>query len=333
MIRPRHAKIAGKFLRHRFRSIHPFEVQAVLLNACNLACVYCRCPEVTTSLMTTDEWRHTIRGLARLGTMRVKFQGGEPTLRHDFTELAREARAAGVTTAVVTNGIRVAERPELIDDVDEVVVSLDSIRPEIHDRARGQGSHAAAVRAIRLARERGRPTYVVMVVTRESFGDLEPMLGFCESHGVKMHAQPVLAGRSTFKETQDLGLSAGQCRELHTRLAGWKRDGRAIMFLASTYEASARWDDYDRLTTRSDGPSTCMAGRFYVHIEPNGDVHPCSQHGAAFSPKNIPRDGLESALEHARHHDCGGCFTAYLNERKAVFGLRQEALLEVIRRG
>jgi MoaA/NifB/PqqE/SkfB family radical SAM enzyme len=76
-----------------------------------------------------------------------------------------------------------------------------------------------------------------------------------------------------------------------------------------------------------------MAGKFYVHIEPNGDVHPCVQHAAAYTPKNIVRDGLHAALAHAQQHDCGNCFSAYLNERKALFALRPAALLEMARRG
>ena len=50
-------------------------------------------------------------------------------------------------------------------------------------------------------------------------------------------------------------------------------------------------------------------------------------------PKNVIRDGLEPALRHVRHHDCGDCWSTYLHERKLAFGLRPHALLEVIRRG
>jgi hypothetical protein len=105
------------------------------------------------------------------------------------------------------------------------------------------------------------------------------------------------------------------------------------MFAADTYARVAAWPDHTVLTTQSASSSGCMAGRFYVHIEANGDVWPCQQHGASFSPKNIVHDGLETALRHVQHHNCGDCFTAYLNERKAVFGLRPAALAEVIRRG
>ena len=334
MVRLRHLRLARRFLAHRFQTLHPYDVQAALLNACNLKCVYCRCPEIKTTLMTTTQWRTIIRRLGALGTIRIKFQGGEPTLRADFGELCAEARRAGITAAVVTNGLAIAAQPALLDGLDEVVVSLDSVTPEIHDRLRGQATHAQAVRAIDLARARGVATYVVMVVHRDNLCELEPLLNFCEARGVRLHAQPVLFGRPAFDEAaRHLALAAEQVRALHARLAAWKRQRRGLMFAAHTYQGVAAWPDYSVLTTRSDGWSACMAGKYYIHIEANGDVWPCQQHGARFTPKNIVNDGLDEALHHVQRHDCGDCFTAYLNERKAVFGLRPMALLEMARRG
>ena len=67
MSRRQQLRLAGRFLRHRFRSIHPFEVQASLLNACNLKCEYCRCPDMLTPMLTTAEWRRVDHSRAREG--------------------------------------------------------------------------------------------------------------------------------------------------------------------------------------------------------------------------------------------------------------------------
>ena len=334
MIRPRHVSLAARYLAHRFQEVHPYEVQALLLNACDLKCVYCRCPEIRTKLMTTDQWRTVIRDLGTLGTLRIKFQGGEPTLRADFRDLCAEAQRAGMITAVTTHGLNIAAHPDLLDHLDEVVVSLDSPTSEFHDRLRGAGTQAGAVRAIDLARERGRRTFAVMVVCRENYAALEPMLEFCERRGIRLHAQPVLFGRAPFDDqARHLALTDEQIRTMHQRLAGWKRQGRALLFSEWAYQKVAGWPDHEVLTTPSEGESPCMAGKVYVHIEANGDVWPCGQHGADFGPKNILQHGLVEALRHVRHHDCGDCFSAYLNERKALFGLRPAALLEIARRG
>jgi MoaA/NifB/PqqE/SkfB family radical SAM enzyme len=334
VIRARHATMVLRFLAHRFRELHPFEVQALLLNACNLRCAYCCCPDIRTKPMSSAEWKSIIRRLGALGCLRIKFQGGEPTLRSDFRELCAEARCAGIIAAVVTNGLRIAEQPELLEHLDECVVSLDSVEPDVHERLRGRGSHAAAVRALDLARERGIRTYVVMVVSRQNAGRLEAMLDFCEARGVGLHAQPVSFGlHYTDEGARDLALDPEQVRAIHRELAEWKRQGRPLMFSPAAYRGVAEWPDYREMTSRSRGPSRCMAGKLYVHIEANGDVWPCQQHGADFKPLNVLHDGLEEALRQAKRHDCGDCYTAYLNERKLLFGLRPAALWQMVRRG
>ncbi len=332
-MRAKHLRLAARFARHRFAELHPFEVQAVLLNACNLRCAYCRCPEIKTRLMSTAEWVRVIEQLAELGTMRIKFQGGEPTLRNDFREICAESRRVGILTAVITNGVVIPDQPEILDYLDEVVFSLDAPTAEINDPIRGGGSHARVVRAVELARERAIPVYVNMVVTRATLPEVERMLEFCEARGVSLNAQPVVFGSAFHDpEARPIGLTATEIRDLNHRLAAWKRQGRKLMFAPETYERFAAWEDYEQPNTRSAEESSCMAGRFYVNIEANGDVEPCIQTGADFQPKNLLRDGLEAALRHARHHHCGDCFIGYLNERKALFALRPSFVLGALRR-
>ncbi|GIW41376.1 MAG: hypothetical protein KatS3mg076_1953 [Candidatus Binatia bacterium] len=319
---PGRTTLAGRTLAHLFRELHPFEVQAALLKACNLRCSYCRCPELRTSLLDTAQWFEVIRGLRKLGTLRIKFQGGEPTLRADFRELSRETKRLGMRAAVVTNGIPISRDPSLLDFLDEVVVSLDSTDAERNDRFRAPGSHRGATRTIELARERGLRTAVNMVVTRENFDEVPSMLEFCEARGVLFHAQPVGFDLSSYDPSaRQFALTDEEIRELSRRLAEWKRERRGILFSAHAYERASRWGDFSQQNLLREEESRCMAGRFYVHIEPNGDVHPCSCI-QGFRPKNVVRDGLEEALRHARHHHCADCPHVYLNERKLLFSFR-----------
>jgi len=333
LIRLSHLKLGLRFLARRFRRLHPYEVQAQLWNACDQRCLYCRCPKVDTRLLSTEEWRIIIRSLGKLGTLRLKFQGGEPTLRPDFRDLCAEAQTAGMRTAVVSNGISIASKPDLLDHLDELVVSLDSVRPEVNDRLRGNGAHRGALKAISIALERGLPTYINMAVCRINLPDLGSMLEFCESRGILMNAQPIVFGRIYYEdEARALGLEPDEIRYLHRQLARWKEAGRNLLFSPRAYLKAVSWPELSELTVRSKGKSPCRAGKDYFHVEPNGDVLPCIQHGAAFSPKNIIRDGLEEAIGHAQKHNCGDCWPAYLNERKLLFRFDPGALREMIRR-
>ncbi len=232
-------------------------------------------------------------------------------------------------TAAISHGLTISSRPDLLDYLDEFIVSLDSPKPETNDRLRGEGSYRGAVEAIDIAHKRGVRTFVNMVLTRDNFSDVEAMLEFCEARGLFMNAQPVMFDRQVYDNAaKALALTSEQIRTVHQQMAKWKRQDRNIVFSARAYEQVADWADFAHLSTRSAGESSCMAGRFYIHIEPNGDILPCVQYDADFTPKNIIKDGLDAALRNVQRHNCGDCWTVYLNERKAMFGLKPSALGE-----
>jgi MoaA/NifB/PqqE/SkfB family radical SAM enzyme len=284
--------------------------------------------------MTAEQWCDVLHELGRLGTMRVKFQGGEPTLHPDFRELTKAARDAGMITATVTNGSVVARKPELLDYLEEIVVSLDSLRPEVHDGLRGAGSFEAATGAIEVALERRIRTYVNMALTQENVSDLEAMLAFCESQGMKMNAQPIKFGLDYYDdEARKIALTPEQIRGVHRQLAEWSRQGRSVMFSPWSYSRVLSWPDTSLNTIQSEEYSKCVAGSFSIHIDPNGDIVPCIPAMNSLAPKNILKDGLHEALRQARNHKCADCWSAYLNERKLLFKLRPAALLGFFRRG
>jgi MoaA/NifB/PqqE/SkfB family radical SAM enzyme len=284
--------------------------------------------------MTTEQWIYLLRELRSMGTIRIKFQGGEPTLKPDFPEICWEAWHLGMITSTVTNGMRIASHPELLDPLREVVVSLDSLRPEVNDFMRGEGAHAGAINTIDLALEKGLKTYVNMALCQKNFEDVGAMLKFCESRGMRMNAQPIKFGVEYYDEqARDLALTPDQIRELHIQMMNWKKEGRGIMFSAASFMKALDWSDLSINSLQSEGISDCMAGNFYFHIDPDGDVIPCIPHGADFVPKNILHDGLYESLRHVKHHNCGDCWSPYLNERKALFKLRPAALIEFFKRG
>jgi len=336
MIAARQLRQACRHLAHRLRPLHPLEAEVCLLNTCNLKCIYCRCPAVELPQLSTSEWRAVIRRLASLGTLRLKFHGGEPTLRDDFVDLCAESRACGLITAAVTNGSLIPRRPALLQELDELVLSLDSPQQQSNDRLRGAGSHRLALQTLDIALGRsGLRVYINMVLTRHNLADLEEMLLFCEGRGIGFNAQPVVFGRGPYQELAPNGiaLTGEEIREVHRRLASWKRQGRGLLFSVAAYEKAIAWPDLDQLTLPCEGISPCPAGRYYLRIEANGDVVPCCQYEASFKPMNIRRDGLDQALLHVRTHHCGDCWLAYYTERMEVFALKPAALWNTVRRG
>ncbi len=108
--------------------------------------------------LSTQEWLDTLRQLHGLGTSIIGFTGGEPCVREDLETLVRAAAAGGSATILFTSGRGFT--PELAGRLRDaglwsVCVSLDADTAGAHDAARGQGSFAAAIDALRLARAKG----------------------------------------------------------------------------------------------------------------------------------------------------------------------------------
>lgn len=92
---------------------------------CNLACRYCygSFPDRPPTLPARD-WCRIIDMLAAERVRRVTLSGGEPTLHPELETMVRHARACGLQTSIVTNGVRLTDA--LISQLDLVGLSLDS---------------------------------------------------------------------------------------------------------------------------------------------------------------------------------------------------------------
>jgi len=106
-----------------------------LTDACNLRCVYCM-PEHMVfrpreELLTDDELRRLISLFGALGFRKLRFTGGEPTLRQGLVGLVRHAtQTAGITAvALTTNGVLLDQLagPLVEAGLRSVNVSLDSL--------------------------------------------------------------------------------------------------------------------------------------------------------------------------------------------------------------
>jgi len=109
-----------------------------LTDACNLRCVYCMPEQMAfrrpAELLSDDELMRLIPIVAGLGFRKVRFTGGEPTLRRSLVELVRltAAQPAVQHIGVTTNGILLDQlaRPLAEAGLTSVNVSLDTLDAE-----------------------------------------------------------------------------------------------------------------------------------------------------------------------------------------------------------
>ncbi len=305
----------------------PFFVQYSLLNGCNARCVYCNSPNRPDSPLTRDEHIGVLREFARLGAVRIKFLGGEPLLSRDIGALIDEVRALGMRAAMVTNGFLIGEMFDTVRGLDELVISIDG-NEDAHDAQRGKGSWRRVMDGIERCAAEGLDFFLSAVVTRSSADQIPWLLDAASRLGVMVNFQiPQFneemygaAARGWMPEPEDI-------RRIVAEIIAAKESGAPVLFTASSYRRTLSWPDFALERVERPGEdSPCTAGRYFLQVEPNGDVYPCVLHVGTFAARNVLRDGVEQAWRHAWNHSCFSCYNTWLNENRAIFDLRPAVL-------
>jgi MoaA/NifB/PqqE/SkfB family radical SAM enzyme len=318
------AKIVASRVTGRAR---PFFVQYSLLNGCDARCVYCNSPNRADPQLSTQVHKGLLEQFARLGTVRVKFLGGEPMLRPDIGELVEETRRLGMRAAMVTNGFKIPERMDVVRRLSELVISLDGDE-EAHDRQRGKGTWKRVMRAVEICAAEKIEFFLSAVVTRRSFDQIDWLIATARRLGVMVNFQIPQSNEEMYGADAKTWMpEEGEIRSIVTRIVAAKESGAPVLFTTKSYRKTLDWSDYAQERDVHPGePTPCTAGKYFLQMEPNGDIYPCVLHVGTFQPKNAVRDGVEAAWLHAQKHSCFSCYNTWLNENRAIFDLAPAVL-------
>ncbi|MEN8208233.1 MAG: radical SAM protein [Candidatus Fermentibacteria bacterium] len=184
---------------------------------CNLGCLHCWiAPERSATPFKTrkrsemeftpEEFSGLLEQAVELGLINLKFTGGEPLLRSDFTQLYRISaeHTQKLTVDIETNGTLV---PDGLWDLFEeyppgsVSVSLDSVSSGEHDDFRNTpGAWKRSVAFIGELVKRGISTQIIMSTAAFEVQPVLEMASFCRNEGVSSlkinPVQPVGRGES-----------------------------------------------------------------------------------------------------------------------------------------
>lgn len=285
--------------------------------------------------MSGDEWCAIVDELATWGTNRVAFLGGEPLVRRDLDRLVGHARSVGLKCTLTSNGTLVARRPEVIQQLHTLVISLDG-NADAHDANRGIGGHDRCMEAIEAARSWGIPVKLNAVLNVHSAGSLDWLLSFS--------ARERLPLTLNFMRSEENGLWHDAARHrMHTeatrqlidRIIEAKRTHPYIIFSSQTYRLARDWPDFtrDRFTIEEVGQKfpgpRCYAGRFHCAIYADGRLYPCCVTLRQVEALDVRTAGVKAALEKAGKHGCATCSTPCKLEKNALFGLQPAVVMNL----
>jgi len=263
---------------------------------CQLHCDHCgsgRYEKAKEKELSTDEVKAAIRGLAEVGACSISFFGGEPLLRKDLCELISYARGCGLGTALDTNAVGITPEyaAKLADaGLNMIHISLDSARPEVHDRHRKTpGLFNKAVEAIRYSKETGMDVRIGTYVDREKLnnGDMRELLDLGRELGVVVRIlSPVLSGRWLDREEVKL------TQEEIKRFKGMLKKGESF------------WEQEN--CSGADDPFICSARtKENIYVTAYGDVMPCVYVPMPFG--NIRQEPLEKIIRRMWKHEMFDC--------------------------
>jgi len=261
---------------------------------CNLDCVHCRASsnaEAPAGAWTTERGLAFLRELAGWVKPVVVLSGGEPLLRADWADLAREGTALGLRMCLATNGTLVT--PETCETMKQVGIrmvslSLDGPDAETHDSFRRMpGAFDATVRAARLLREHGVPFLINSSFTRRNQAAIAATFRLAKSLGATawylFMIVPTGRGEDLLKELISQP-DYDEILEWHYRQERTETEilmrptcaphyYRLVPQLARRDGSPFRRRD---LTFSTGSGKGCVAGQTICLLDAFGEVHPCS---------------------------------------------------------
>ncbi|MDC0719376.1 radical SAM protein [Nannocystis bainbridge] len=274
-------------LLHALRLVRrPVAVQWIATAMCDLRCPHCYSgagKRAEGELTTQEAIRLVVDELVALGKPTFVIAGGELLLRRDIAEIVAHARAQGLEWAMHTHGGHVPKFRSMFERHPPTLaaISLDGEARQ-HDLFRGrQGSHAAALAAIRTLKECGCPEVVAgTTVTRENADRLADLFPLVAASGADSWGLHLFAPEGRGAEHTALCPTPEQLQ----RVAAFARRKRGLFHVELCNEWGSAGAD-DRFYR--DQPFLCGAGRISCVIGATGEVLPCTTTDLRESEGNV----------------------------------------------
>ena len=268
----------------------PHVVAWNLTARCNLECPHCYISagswRSSGDELSTDDCRRIMDQVLSVNPAPMfVLSGGEPLVRDDLEAIARHASERGATVVVGTNGTMLTDgRIESLKEagVRGVAVSVDSLRPEYHDRfRRGARALEQTVQAVDRLREHRLDFVVQTTLTRANRQELDDLVAWSAEKGAVCFNLYFLVGtgrgEGMASEGRLTGLTPDENEDVLARLVELQRRYRGRLMIRSKCQPQLMRHVHRR---DPDSPllnyrTRCPCGVQYCRITPEGKVTPC----------------------------------------------------------
>jgi MoaA/NifB/PqqE/SkfB family radical SAM enzyme len=174
---------------------------------------------------TTEDWIRVIRDGAELGCSFATVTGGEPFLRKDIFDILEALSNENIISEINTNGSVIT--PQIADKLTSVLISSIAISIYGHDRESAHqytnngAGNAAALKAIRLLKERRLPMNIKYFSTLGTAAGADRLRRELEEIGVNLQVRQnnihgdIFQGRQLSEGWQVLGMERSNVVQKH----------------------------------------------------------------------------------------------------------------------
>ncbi len=286
-----------------------FTLQWHVTQACDLHCKHCydrsdrSQMDFRQALRILDDLRNFCRGRNVKG--RISFSGGNPLLYPQFEELYRAASERGFVISILGNPSPKKQIEELLAIQNPIFfqVSLEGL-PEHNDMIRGKGHFERTLAFLKMLRELGVSSMVMLTLTRDNINQILPLARILEDFTDSFH----------FNRLSMVGEGAQLRLPSHE---DYQRFLETYMTAAEQSPVMGLKDNliniiHEQKNMKMFGGCTgfgCGAAFNFLALLPDGEMHACRKFPSKIG--NIFEQGLEdiydSALARRYRSGCKEC--------------------------
>jgi len=259
-----------------------------LTRRCNLRCAHCYLDANTlqhgsSDELTTDEVKQLLQQVAQHNPQAlVVLTGGEPLLRKDLEVLIHYGRQQSLFMVVGTNGVLLNEKRIKSLKAAGIMglgISLDSLDAESHDNFRGcPGAWKKTLLSMDHCHRHEIPLQIHFSVTQHNAAEVPAMIDFARACGARVLNFFFLVCTGRGERMTDISPARYEL-VLQQILQAQEQSENLIVRArcAPHFQRVAQQQNASAMMSRADGydGSSCIAGRHYCRITPEGGVTAC----------------------------------------------------------
>jgi radical SAM family uncharacterized protein len=225
------------FLLNSVRAKAPMFAGHKLTYNCNLKCKMCPFWRRSSENLSIQQEKKILRQIFDSGACAIGFEGGEPLLRKDLTEILAYSRSLPLNTSLITNGTLLKSR---IDEIAQymngiVFVSLDGLE-KTHDRIRGvNGCFKEAVQGIDAAKNKVSLA-INTTIMADNIQDVVDTVHLAKDLGVKI----VLSKAHDYCGTDEPSVNDEEIKKIAKELIELRKKGYPIMNSVNYFKIIAK---------------------------------------------------------------------------------------------